>query len=1186
MSVLFDEIRQNMSTTLRNILILLATIALSVYFITPMSEKLRLGKDLAGGATLVYAVDLKPGEGPETLAKVITVIKERLDPNGVMEISVVGQGADRIEISMPLPGDEVKGFRKAFEDELAKFSSVTVTRTDLERGAADIQGREAWIQSKAKGDAAFRSKIEAAFRDYDALQAANKAVTASKLELQEIKDQIRNLNSPADDAKIAALNAQLPAAEAKQAEAIDAAAKAAISYETTRDAALAAGLSGADLRRSLQLSSASIRLPSKSGQAVERPSPRAAALADIEKRFPDQKAQVDAVVAKWNDFEKKRRSLDDPQDIVRILAGAGVLNFRITVAPGEYAQENEARAQLRQGGPSAVTSTEARWYKINKLQSWVQSVEDLDALRANPAQFFGSRGYVADEYKGQPYILCWDRRGMRLTEAEKPWDLARSYSGTDQLGRPAIDFVMDSIGADKLGELTSKNIHKQMAVLLDDEVYTAPTLQSRISSQGQITGNFSQSELDYIIRVLGAGSMQNKISGPISQSVTGPQLGAENLRQGFKAGVVSFIIVGIFMVGYYFRLGMVAMIALLFNLLLIVAAMAANYAAFTLPGIAGIILTFGQAVDANVLVYERMREEFNRGADLRTAVRLGFSKAMSAIVDGNVTTLIVCVVLGIFGTQEIKGFALTLGIGTVTTLFAQLFFSRVVFTVMVEHLGWRRTSMLPMVGDNWLGKRLIPKIDWMGIRFVSYGITAALMMLGIGFIVVKGRDLLGTEFRGGTAVTVQLKSTGTDTNGHTSHLVMKRSDVDDLVKKIADEAPEGSPLKEFRYAEVIAVNPDPDGVKSSTFTIKTLVTDPDLVQNAIGKAFGDKIDIRQGRQFTGDVNRSSYAISSPKLGDSIERPNVTLDATDFYGGVAVVLSNITPPISREELATRIEAKRNQPDFRDVQGRTAEVVVLEGTENAVSSAAVLVKDPSISYFDDARRWEIDVRDREWKLATGALATTQSMAEVQSFSPAVADTFRNNALVAVGLSTLLIIIYIWIRFNSIRYSVAAMLTTIHDCICAVGFVALATWLFEHMNPLATTLGILPFKIDLNVMAAIMTTLGYSLNDTIIVMDRIRENRGKRMYATRQIINDAINQTISRTLITSGTTFIAVMALYLVGGEGIRVFAYTMLMGVIVGTYSSIAVAAPLVWSHRHENDDQLDASQSRDLGRAAA
>lgn len=1175
-----------MSTMLRNILILLATVALSVYFILPPAEKLRKGKDLAGGATLVYSVDLKPGEGPETLAKVIQVVKERLDPNGVMEISVVGQGADRIEISMPLPGEDVKALRKAFEDELAKFGAVAVTRNELERAAANPSGREAWIASKAHSDASFRAKLEAAFRDYDAMLAAKKAMDDARAALQRAKDALRNSNLPPEDPNAADLVARQTAAEAAVNEAVDAAAKASIAYEASRENALVAGLSAADLRRALQLSPAPIRLVNKAGEPVERDSPREAAMKDIRSRFADQAAQIDAVVQKWNAFESKRKSLDDPQDIVRILAGAGVLNFRITVNPGEYPQEAEARAQLRQGGPSAVTSTEARWYKVNKVQSWVESVEDLDALRENPSGFFAARGYVAEAFKGQPYILCWDRRGLRLTEAEKPWDLSRSMAGSDQLGRPAIDFVMDSFGAGKLGDLTGKNVGRQMAVLLDDEVYTAPRLNSRISNQGQITGSFSQSELDYIIRVLGAGSMQNKISGPISQSVTGPQLGADNLRQGFNAGIVSFIVVGVFMIGYYFRCGFVAILALMFNLLLIIAAMAANYAAFTLPGIAGIILTFGQAVDANVLVYERMREEFNRGADLRTAVRLGFAKAMSAIVDGNVTTLIVCVVLGIFGTQEIKGFALTLGIGTVTTLFAQLFFTRVIFTLMIDHLGWRRTSMLPMLGNNWLGKRLIPKIDWMGLRFVSYAISAALMIMGIGFLIGKGQNLLGTEFRGGTAVTIQLKSAGADGSPGAPRLTMPRAEVEDLVKGIAAKVPEDSPLREFRYAEIIAVNPDPDGVKSSTFTVKTLITDPSLVQSEIAKVLGDKLDIRQGRTFSGDANRASFPVSSPRLGDSIERQNVTADATDFYGGVAIVLEKISPPIPLSELASRIDARRNQPDFRDIQGRQTEVLALDSNEQGVTSAAILVKDPSISYFDDARRWEVDVRDREWKLVTSALGTTQSMADVQSFSPAVASTFRNDALVAVGLSTLLIIIYIWIRFNSIRYSIAAIVTTLHDCICAIGFVALATWLYDNAPGVAATLGILPFKIDLNVMAAIMTTLGYSLNDTIIVMDRIRENRGKMPYATRKVINDSINQTISRTLITSGTTFIAVMALYIAGGEGIRVFAYTMLMGVIVGTFSSIAVAAPLVWSRRHESAESGKGGASTDLGRAAA
>lgn len=1148
-----------MSPLIRNGLICLAVLILSIVSITPPAQKLRLGKDLAGGASLVYGVDIPPGQS-DVMDRVKTVVKERLDPQGVLEISVVPQGSDRLEITMPLPGEDVKKERAKFEAVLAQFTAVSISPEEFESVVTrSAESRQAWIDSKAGSNAELKTRLELAVRDAEAAAKARAAVNKAQDDERAIRDQIRNQNLPEGDPTLVNLKAALDAAQTATREAVDAAAKANIALETTRTAALSTGLSAADLRRALNLDNRPIKLLDKNKQPVTRDSPRAAALKSIEERYPDQKAKVEQVISAWGEYQSKRRSLDDPDDIVRILRGAGVLNFRIAVQPGEYQQEGDLRTSLREKGPTATpAASEARWYKVNKLENWVETVEQLDDLRKAPSVYFAGRGLVADEYKGQPYVLLWDRPGSRLLESDGQVSGARQ--GQDQLGRPAIDFTMDPVGADRLGDLTGRNVGKQMAVLLDDEVYTAPRLQSRISSQGQITGSFSQAELDYIIRVLSAGSLQAKLSpGPLSKSVLGPQLGAENLDKGLWAGIIAFVIVGVFMVMYYFWCGLIAMIGLVLNLLMILAAMALNHAAFTLPGIAGVILTFGMAVDANVLVYERMREERERGADARTAVRLGHAKALSAIVDGNVTTLIVCVVLGLFGSQEIRGFALTLGIGNVTTLFAQLFVTRFIFTFLVDRMRWSSFSMLPMVNNGWLGKRLVPRIDWMGLRFVTMGISILLTGVGVFFLVYEGRGLLGTEFRGGTSVTMVLKE---ESPGKRATLT--RAIVEDRVEKIGQGRPANDPLSDLKFAEVIAVNPESGGLTSSTFTVRTLVTDAELLQRTLVGEFRDVLDSRPAIAFGGaGAAPRGFPITTPSLGASIDNPGVRADAAEFRGGVALVLEGMSPPISRSELESRLAAKRQQQDFQDVSARTSRVVVLDGTDEAVTAAAVMVRDPSVSYFEDARRWETDVRDREWALATSALTTAQTQAEVQNFSAAVADTFRNTAIISVLAATILIVAYIWVRFNSFRYSAASIVCTLHDCLVAIGFVGLATVVYRELPAIAGPLGILPFKIDLNVMAAILTILGYSLNDTVIVMDRIRETRGKLPYATRQIINDAINQTFSRTIITSGLTLLATLVLYIYGGEGVRVFAYTMLVGIVVGVYSSVAVAAPLVW-----------------------
>lgn len=1176
-----------MQTLVRNGLILLVTLALAVYAMVPPEKKLKLGKDLAGGATLVYGVNVAPTDPSDTIEKVKAVVKERLDPDGVREISVLAQGADKLEITMPLPDENVKRLKAEFEAELGKLSVASLSADEFERVLAlpsDARAKE--FDRLSSGDAGRRARMENAARAYDDLKPLREKAGAAQRKIVDLKRQLRDLEKaePKVQALIDGMQAAITAAEGELRTEAEAVAPMEIAYEAARDSAVVAGLDPADLRATLQLSKEKLRIQGKDEKVIRLDSPRERGMAELEKKYPDHKADIERVTAAWNAYESQRKSLDDPQDIKRILKGAGVLNFRITVDPGSLPQEQEARTQLRAGGPRSVRVEDVRWFKINKIDGWINGQKDLESLEANPAGYFAStRNLVVDQYKGEKYMLLWDRPGLSLTERQGDWQLANAYQASDQLGRPAIDFRMDVIGGNLLGKLTENNVGKPMAVLLDDEVYTAPTLQSRISNQGQISGSFSPAEVDYVIRVLSAGSLKAKLSqDPISESTVGPQLGADNLQKGANAGIWAFIIVGVFMVGYYFLCGFVSMLALLFNTVMIIGAMAMNQAAFTLPGIAGIILTFGQAVDANVLVYERMREEFGRGADLRTAVRLGYSRAMSAIVDGNVTTLIVCVVLGFFGTQEIRGFALTLGIGTATTLFAQLFFTRFVFTLLVERFGLRKVRMLPMLNDSWLGKRLVPNIDWMGMRFISYTITGLLMLFGLGFLVVQGRELLGTEFRGGTAITISLKTD--EATG--KQLQLKRAEVEDRVKALGTGLDRDNPLANFQTAEVIAVNPDPkDPTLSSTFTVKSLITDPAVAQPPIISAFAKELETRQSLRFVGSdlaIGRAipAYPINTPIVEDALDGVGGTrTPAGDMYGGVAIVLSDISPAVSVKEITDRLKQARGKADYSDTRERRVRVIVLQGSDVAVKSAVVAVADPELSFFDDENRWTSEVRNREWRLVQDGLTTSQTLASVQAFSPAVASSFQNRAIISVVLSTVLIIIYIWLRFNSFRYSFAAILTTLHDCICSIGFVALATWLFNNMNPLATALHILPFKIDLNVTAAILTTLGYSLNDTIIVMDRIRENRGKLPYASRQVINDSINQTISRTLITSGTTFIAVITLYLFGGEGIRVFAYTMLVGVIIGTYSSIAVAAPLVWVRRTDPHADVPDAASR-------
>jgi len=1133
----------------RNLCIVLAIIIFFAWQTFPPAERLRLGKDLAGGVTLVYQVEIGPNEDAKrVVADTIEVLKNRVDPDGLMEISMVSQGRDRIEISMPLPRQEVKDLKAKFEDELRRLGRTGLTRERIAELTA-LQGdeRAKRITELAEGNEKRRAALEKLVSESD--QAA-----LFRSEIQKAKEA----NAPVSELDIL----------------VDKAGEAELQVEEATKAALATVLPPAEIRQALVLSDRKRSIEDATGKKIQLPSAREHALSRIRESYPDAKDQLELVLAKYNDYAKKRTTLDDPQDLVRMLQGAGVLSFRITVDPGRRPDEQQLREELRLKGPRAAKPPEALWARINQIDGWYNSQHDLELLQANAPEFFRGRNYVVEEYQGQYYMLVWDVKGSRLTKADGDWSVSRAQEGRDSRGVPAIDFVMDAPGATKLGELTKDHVGERMAVLLDNEVYTAPTLNSAISKSGQITGEFSSDERRYVIRVLAAGSLQAKLSPePISVSSVGPELGADNLAKGFKAGVVALVVVSAFIVVYYFGAGVIAVIALLANSILVLGALAMNHAAFSMPGIAAIILTFGMAVDSNVLVYERIREEILRGADTKTAVRIGFDKAFSSIVDGNVTNLIVCVVLAYTGTQEIRGFAITMGIGVVSTLFCALVFSRLMFETMIGW-GWKRINMLPLALPG-LQRALTPNVDWLRLRPIFFTVSAVYVIAGLALVTHQGREMLDNEFRGGTAVTLEFKPT---TPGSEEHMTLNRSEVQKRVASIADGAPMDSPLRELVNAEVLPIDPQQDGVTSWRFTVKTTSTKSDQILDAIVDKFADVMEQQPALRFTGSdadgAKAPIYRVTTGDLGTNIGSTLVQArNVGDSIGGVAIVLDDITPPIPLATLQRRLEAERGNADFADTLARKRAIVVTSGDVNAVKSAVVVVSDENLRVFDNEARWTEQLANREWDLIAAALTQAQTPASVVIFSPAIAESFRAQAIVASSLSFVLISIYIWIRFKSLRFSLAALIALVHDVVVVIICIAVCQMLYQHAatETIAQSLGLLPFRIDLNMIAALLTIAGYSLNDTIVIMDRIRETKGKSAEADYHMINTAVNQTLSRTVITGGSTFFACIALYVLGGEGMRPFAFALTVGLVVGTYSSVGIAAPMVWSGKRRKAD---------------
>ncbi len=1133
-----------MPRVMRNGLLVLAVVLIAIWSIIPPSEKLRRGKDLAGGVTLVYTVEVEPGSDQRAeINNTIEVLKRRVNPTGALDISMVAQGENRIEVSMPLPSDRVRALKMAYDEALSRVEGAAIDSGSLERALRLEPGeREARILALADGEASREARIRDAAGAYDAAQAARKAFEA-------------------------AIAAGEPSE--RQDELAAAAADAEIAYDAARKAVLALAVRPEDVRRAIELpDEARSLLDRATGEVVSLPSPRDLALQRLKESHADVAPKIDAALSAYETFSAERTGLDDPADLKRMLRGSGVLSFRIAIGPGELSDEPTLRRQLAERGPRNAGSGEARWYQIENIETWYDSVQELRALQEDPAGYLAGRGMVGAERDGLYYVLLWDKPGLRLTPAEGSWRVSRAFSTPDQRGFPAIGFEMDAPGASLLSDLTGANLGKQMAVILDDKVYTSPVLRGKISSNGIIeggSGGFKQTEIDYIVNTLRAGSLAARLSeNPIFQDTTGPALGADNLKKGLIAGMYSFILVSVFMIVWYFGPGVIAVISLATAGLTLLGLMALGRAAFTMPGIAGVVLTFGMAVDANVLIYERIREELMGGHNVKAAVRIGFQKALSAIVDGNLTTLIVAFVLYWAGTTEIRGFAVTLGVGIVTTLFASLVVARLFFSIGVDVLRWKRLPMLPSAIPL-LGRIIEPKIDWVGKRWFFYILSSILLVAGVATMVYQGPKMFDNEFRGGTSVTFNLKSADPDGDGPEAArpMVMTRGEVEQRLRATVSSYPTGSVEASLISATVVAINPGADKISSNQFAIKTVVSDSDLVSKIVIEAFADMLDAQPPLEIATAEPRE---IVKPALGDNIDMPGVRDDASSFLGGVAVVARGINPPSSLEDLTKRLDKLRAQSDNADTLLWDTDIVILEGTREDVTAAAFLANDRSLSVFADAARWRIEVAQRHERVVRDALEQGATLSGVQSFSPAIASDFAAQAAVSIVLSILGISIYVWVRFGSLRYSLGAVAADLHDAVIAVGFIAIVEVVYEQFPGVAAALLLEPFKIDLAMVAAVLTVLGYSLNDSIVILDRIRENRGKLNYATREVVNLSLNQTLSRTIITAGTTMIACAVLYVVAGQSIRGFAFAIFVGVVAGTYSSIGIAAPMVWSRK--------------------
>ncbi|MCF6156522.1 MAG: protein translocase subunit SecD [Candidatus Brocadia sp.] len=922
--------------------------------------------------------------------------------------------------------------------------------------------------------------------------------------------------------------------------------------------------------------------------------------------------------------------------------------------------------------------------------------------------------------------------------------LSRIYA--DRKGiEPVVGFEFDAIGKSKFGQITERNIGKPLAIILDGILYSAPVIRDRIPGAGIIEGNFTQDEVNELIAIMRAGSLPADLELEM-ETMVGPSLGRDSINRGLIAGAIGGIFVILFIGIYYMGIGWVANCANALNIFLIVAAMALLDATMTLPGIAGLVLMIGMGIDANVLIFERIREEKAKGKPIRAAVKAGYEKAFSAIFDSNITTLITGVILAAVGTGPVKGFAWILILGLIINLFTAIFVTRVMYDLFMD-LSWiKKFSMLKLIG--------IPHVRFLNYRFILVAVSGACIIAGLTIFTLRGNKKYDIDFTGGTLVHLHLNNptppgfirTALAETGYEEAEVqsiwseesltqfastanefgirikelneekVKQKITEDVkrvldkaglfkgidfveplvfhleLQKPVDEVAIQKSLKEAGYSEedVVSITPvnQPareyvvnisgledakkrpqlvgsvvDGLKDNLVFHDVKITLGEITETLqaqdvgmqTSKPFMDVeasepiepviLNFELNKQGFSNITVTGLSKESPMVRTSklkIEGPRTSLQeikqtlketipspSVSIIGNEAIRVE-LKEGIGKESFVTMIRGIKSVKDaIKSIYSRNAPAPVFAIRMEPLSAGKIQekIKEDIVHKFKD--NWykeKVDVsfelikegsgdtagveipqmtktnqaqfrmmlskplkkevieevltsagypnileqgleKGREYqavkivlgsqnaetveKTIKGAFEIPQPLKRIVSIGATVAGEMKGRAILAVIFSCIATIFYVWFRFGDFKFGSAAIIAVIHDILVTLGAVAVADYLFGNM------------KIDSAMVAAFLTVVGYSLNDTIVVFDRIRENMGGRgKILTPQLVNDSINQTLSRTLLTGITTIGVLCALFFLGGSEVHGFAFVMLVGILVGTYSTIFIACPML------------------------
>ena len=616
-------------------------------------------------------------------------------------------------------------------------------------------------------------------------------------------------------------------------------------------------------------------------------------------------------------------------------------------------------------------------------------------------------------------IKITTRDGAALLDGSCISDARQDFSTN---GKSEVSMTMNSAGAREWKRITGENVGKCIAIVLDDLVYSAPTVNGEIAGgRSSITGDFSLDEAKDLANILKSG----KLPAPaniVSEAVVGPSLGQESIRNGFWSFILAFVIVLIYMVFFYNRAGWVSVFALIINVFLLIGVLASIGSVLTLPGIAGIVLTMAMAVDGNVIIYERVKEELRAGSSLSNAVENGFKNAYSAIIDGQVTTFLLGIVLIMFGSGAVQGFAVTLCIGIVTSLFTSIFITRLFIDSSLTHK--RKMNFSFPFSENFLRDA---HIDFLGRRKMFYVIAGVALVIAIGSWAGRGLSM-GIDFQGGRSYVVRFDQ------------AVSVADVRSDLAKQFDEAPEVKsygPNNQVKITTKYMIDEDGDDVKTAIV---------EKLYNGVNKYY-------------------KAPISMAEFESTETNPLGIIQSDQFGAGVA-------------------------------------------RDNLVHS---------------------------WWAVLGGL--------------------------------LVMFVYIGLRFRSWRFGVGSVVALFHDALLVIGIFALLR-------------GLLPFNLEVDqyFISAVLTVIGYSINATVVIFDRVREYR--KLYPKRDLIthmNDAINSTLARTVNTSGTTFFTLLMMFIFGGEVIRGFIFALLVGVLVGVFSSLCIACAVVYEISGKDKDKAVAEK---------